>query len=313
MVGWPPGGSAGTSFCSGTEISISRLAMVVPRGFLLFSADASSLGRSCARLFQDPDIFDEKFDDMPDEFKSTGNGRVKPAAAAGRSNGNAEYPKAGSDGHKFRRSVTRSFGLFQLCRSEQGICHKRRGVGDPGIAGYHRCHDGAVHQKCELMGKHYRLSRTHVAGELLDIRQDDFLVPHRDGAKLLLILVMFAVGIDEGAAIETFLAKPILQRRKNPREFCLGTASVGFDRIDEPVAPLLALGLQHHVHQIGFRSKQFVERGLRGAGFVDDGVNAGRVYSILAEQVCRGAEQTPARGLVIAASETYSDGSLLRM
>src|ERR1700731_3651770 len=27
MVGCPPGGSAGTSFCSGTEISISRLAM----------------------------------------------------------------------------------------------------------------------------------------------------------------------------------------------------------------------------------------------------------------------------------------------
>ncbi len=61
------------------------------------------------------------------------------------------------------------------------------------------------------MGKHRRLRRAHVAGEFLDIRQHDFLVPHRDGAKLLLILVMFADGIDEGAAIETFLAKPILQ------------------------------------------------------------------------------------------------------
>src|SRR4051794_21607624 len=29
MVGCPPGGSAGTSFCSGTEISISRLAIGV--------------------------------------------------------------------------------------------------------------------------------------------------------------------------------------------------------------------------------------------------------------------------------------------
>src|SRR5712671_2428447 len=29
IVGCPPGGSAGTSFCSGTEISISRLAICV--------------------------------------------------------------------------------------------------------------------------------------------------------------------------------------------------------------------------------------------------------------------------------------------
>src|SRR5882757_9503388 len=33
MVGWFPGGSAGTSFCSGTEISISLRAMVFPRIF----------------------------------------------------------------------------------------------------------------------------------------------------------------------------------------------------------------------------------------------------------------------------------------
>src|SRR3954467_13532330 len=31
MVGCPPGGSAGTSFCSGTEMSISRRAMRSPR------------------------------------------------------------------------------------------------------------------------------------------------------------------------------------------------------------------------------------------------------------------------------------------
>jgi hypothetical protein len=30
MVGWLPGGSAGTSFCSGTEISIKRLAIRIP-------------------------------------------------------------------------------------------------------------------------------------------------------------------------------------------------------------------------------------------------------------------------------------------
>jgi hypothetical protein len=30
IVGWLPGGSAGTSFCKGTEMSISRRAMAVP-------------------------------------------------------------------------------------------------------------------------------------------------------------------------------------------------------------------------------------------------------------------------------------------
>ncbi len=66
------------------------------------------------------------------------------------------------------------------------------------------------------------------------------------------------------------------------------------------------------MHQIGFRAEQLVQRGLRGAGFVDDGVDAGRVYSVLAEQPRRGGEQTAARGLVIAASETYSARALLR-
>src|SRR3954447_12494998 len=31
MVGWPPGGSAGTSFCSGAEMSISFRGMALPR------------------------------------------------------------------------------------------------------------------------------------------------------------------------------------------------------------------------------------------------------------------------------------------
>src|SRR4029450_754076 len=157
--------------------------------------------------------------------------------------------------------------------------------------------------------KYRGLSRAHVAGELLDVRQNDFLMPHRDGAKLLLILVVFTNGIDEGAAIETLLAEPILQRRENRRQFFLGTAAAGFDGTDEPVAPLLALGLQNHMYQIGFRSKQVVERGLGGAGFVDGGVDAGRVSSVPAEQPRRGGEQPAARGLVIAPSETYSDGA----
>jgi hypothetical protein len=36
MVGWLPGGSAGTSFCSGTEISISRLAIGVSPKIFIF-------------------------------------------------------------------------------------------------------------------------------------------------------------------------------------------------------------------------------------------------------------------------------------
>jgi hypothetical protein len=35
MSGFIPGGSAGTSFCSGTEISISRLAIGVPSKILV--------------------------------------------------------------------------------------------------------------------------------------------------------------------------------------------------------------------------------------------------------------------------------------
>src|SRR6185437_13857793 len=35
MVGWLPGGSAGTSFCNGTEISISVRAMAPAPGFLV--------------------------------------------------------------------------------------------------------------------------------------------------------------------------------------------------------------------------------------------------------------------------------------
>ena len=82
----------------------------------MFSVDVSGLARSRARLFQDREIFDEKFDYKPAEFKSAAskNGRVKQAAAAGRNHGVAEYLKARLDGHEFGRCVTRSFRLFQL-------------------------------------------------------------------------------------------------------------------------------------------------------------------------------------------------------
>jgi hypothetical protein len=36
MTGWMPGGSAGTSFCSGTEISISFRAMALPPVFSFY-------------------------------------------------------------------------------------------------------------------------------------------------------------------------------------------------------------------------------------------------------------------------------------
>src|SRR6202048_4514610 len=45
IVECPPGGSAGTSFCSGTEISISRLAICVSSRGSVYSSDVSSLRR----------------------------------------------------------------------------------------------------------------------------------------------------------------------------------------------------------------------------------------------------------------------------
>src|SRR5882672_640573 len=76
MVGCPPGGSAGTSFCSGTEMSISRLAMWVSSKFLLFASASRASGVLALDLvFQHPDFFDVKFDGIavlkiPAEFKS---------------------------------------------------------------------------------------------------------------------------------------------------------------------------------------------------------------------------------------------------
>ena len=150
------------------------------------------------------------------------------------------------------------------------------------------------------MGQHLRLRRAHFAGELFDVRKNDLLVPQRDVAKLLLILVVFGDGIDERAAVETFLAEPALQRGKDPRQFRLRIAAARLDGRDEPLTPLLAFALKHRVHEIGFRAEQFVERGLRRAGLVDDGVDAGGVDAVLAEQVRRRVEQAPARGFFIA-------------
>jgi hypothetical protein len=63
IVGWPPGGSAGTSFCSGTEISISRLAMgVSPEISVAFSR---SLKPRARLILQDPENFDEKSTVLP--------------------------------------------------------------------------------------------------------------------------------------------------------------------------------------------------------------------------------------------------------
>src|SRR5580704_10428443 len=47
MVGCPPGGSAGTSFCSGTEISISRLAMGISSKISVVAAILSARPAPC--------------------------------------------------------------------------------------------------------------------------------------------------------------------------------------------------------------------------------------------------------------------------
>jgi hypothetical protein len=46
MTGWMPGGSAGTSFCSGTEMSISFRAMALPPLFSYFQRSWNRCTRS---------------------------------------------------------------------------------------------------------------------------------------------------------------------------------------------------------------------------------------------------------------------------
>src|SRR4051812_29197235 len=67
MAGWPPGGSAGTSFCSGTEMSISLRAMA--------SLFAGSNVLAFDPVLQHADLLDVEFDriavfEIPAELKS---------------------------------------------------------------------------------------------------------------------------------------------------------------------------------------------------------------------------------------------------
>jgi len=78
------------------------------------------------------------------------------------------------------------------------------------------------------MGEDFRLSRAHFAGEFFNVGENDLLVPQRDVAELLLVLVVLGHRIDERAAVKTFLAEPLLQRGKDPRQFGLWIAAAGF-------------------------------------------------------------------------------------
>src|SRR5258708_3805163 len=76
MVGCPPGGSAGTSFCSGTEISISRLAMGVSLSVsvFIFCRFRASGVLPLDPVFQNANLLDVKLDritvfEIPAEFK----------------------------------------------------------------------------------------------------------------------------------------------------------------------------------------------------------------------------------------------------
>ena len=99
-------------------------------------------------------------------------------------------------------------------------------------------------------------------------------------AELLLVLVVLADGVDEGAAVEAILAEPVFSAGKMRVSFACASPPPVSMRADEPFAPLLALALQHRLHQVGLRTEQFVQRGLGGAGLVDDGVDAGGVDSV---------------------------------
>src|SRR5579872_5697546 len=66
------------------------------------------------------------------------------------------------------------------------------------------------------------------------------------------------------------------------------------------------------VHEVVLRSEQFVERRLRGAGFVDDGVDAGGIDAVFAEEAGCGVQQASARRFVITAITMSRGGTPLR-
>src|SRR5579872_274144 len=111
---------------------------------------------------------------------------------------------------------------------------------------------------------------------------------------------MLADGIDEGAAVEALLAEPALQRREDPRQLGLRIAAAGLHCADEPFAPLLALVLEHRMHEVGLGAEQLVERRLRSTRLIDDRVDPGGVDAVLAEQMRRCGKQSAARRFIVA-------------
>src|SRR6266704_760617 len=76
MVGWPPGGSAGTSFCRGTEMSISLRAMAVPRSMFSLRVVGRLRVLPLNPVLQNADLFDLEFDavamlEIPAELQAT--------------------------------------------------------------------------------------------------------------------------------------------------------------------------------------------------------------------------------------------------
>src|SRR3954453_2667436 len=75
IVGCPPGGSAGTSFCRGTERSLSLRAMGFPRLIFLVGDVAGSRLLPLDPVLQNADLFDFEFDgiavlEIPAEFEA---------------------------------------------------------------------------------------------------------------------------------------------------------------------------------------------------------------------------------------------------
>ena len=66
------------------------------------------------------------------------------------------------------------------------------------------------------MREHVGLGRAHLGGEPFDMRKHDLLMLQGDGAELLLILVVLADRVDEGAAVKALFALPIPLRASAP-------------------------------------------------------------------------------------------------
>lgn len=168
-------------------------------------------------------------------------------------------------------------------------------VGDAGVPGDHGRDDGAVHQQCDFVGQLVGVVHARLDAQAADERQHLPLVAECQLAQPVGGLVVLGDGVDKRAAVEPLLPEPLAEEGEDRQQACARVRPGLCRRGDEPVAPDLTLGAENRLDEMLLRAEQLVERGLGGAGFLDDGVDADCVDAALAEQVGRRGDQPAAR------------------